>query len=67
MKKQKEEGVAQTSGKGWLRVIKKCISVAGSTAGILLAAPLKLPIKVLKAAQYIVVAAGIIKAAEKDE
>ena len=57
--------VARPSGKGWLQSLKKVVTVVGSTAGLILAAPLKLPQKVLSIAQYIALAAGIAKAIEK--
>jgi len=57
--------VTQSSGKGWLRIVKRVMGIAGSTAGILLAGPLKLPGKVSRIAQYIALLAGIVKAVEK--
>jgi hypothetical protein len=57
--------VTQSSGKGWLRIVQRVVGIAGSTAGILLAAPLKLPEKISRIAQYIALMAGIVKAIEK--
>ncbi|GGI28399.1 hypothetical protein [Pedobacter mendelii] len=48
----------------WMPTIKKYLSVASSAAGIILAAPLKLPNKLLIVARYVALAAGIIKATD---
>lgn len=57
----------QSSGKGWLRIVKRVANIAGSAAGVLLAAPLKLPGKLAQVVQYIALFAGVVKAAEKSE
>ena len=42
MKKNEKNLVAQPSGKGWLRMVKKGVKLIGNAAGVILAAPIKL-------------------------
>lgn len=67
IKIKSENNVNQSSGKDWLRVVKKSITVIGRVAGVLLVAPLKLPGKILSAAHYVAIFAGIVKAIDTDE
>lgn len=65
--KKKEEIVAKPSGKGWLGAVKKGLKVVGTAASVILAAPIKLPGKLLEVAKYLALLAGIIKATENDD
>ena len=67
MKHKLAENVIRPSGKGWLQIIKRGIGIAGSAAGVLLTAPLRLPSKILNVARYIALIAGIVKATAKTE
>lgn len=65
--RKKEEIVTKPSGKGWLGVVKKGLKIVGSAAGVILAAPVKLPGKLLTIAKYLALLAGIVKATEKKD
>lgn len=67
MNEQKEKIVAQPSGKGWLRMVKKGVKLIGNAAGVILAAPIKLPSKLLTVAKYLALLSGIVKATEKPD
>jgi len=67
LKGKSEQHVAQSSGKGWLQKLKKGVIFLGKTAGVLLAAPLKLPGKVITVARYMVLVAGIVKVSDNPE
>lgn len=61
-----EQGATAEKGQ-WLQKAGKIIKVVGTAAGVLLGSPLKLPGKVLKVVQYLVVLAGLVSAADSME
>jgi len=67
LKRKIQHDVIKPSGKGWLQVVKKSIQLAGSAATVLLASPLRLPVKIFNMAQYIAVIASIVKVTVKDD
>jgi len=67
VKIKEEKNVIKPSGKGWLNVVKKGLKVVGSAATVLLAAPIKLPNKLLEIAKYVALLVGIVKATEKED
>lgn len=67
MSEQNEEIVTQPSGKGWLQKVKKGVKIIGNAAGVILAAPIKLPSKLLTVAKYLALLSGIVKATEKPD
>ncbi|WP_231465091.1 hypothetical protein [Pedobacter sp. Leaf132] len=67
LKIKSKNNVTPSSGKKWLRVVKKSVAIAGRIAGILMVAPFKLPGKIVSLAQYLAMFAGIVKATENNE
>ena len=67
MSEQNEGIVKQPSGKGWLRMVKNGVKLIGNAAGVILAAPIKLPSKLLTVAKYLALLSGIVKVTEKPD
>jgi hypothetical protein len=67
MNNNEKNVVTQPSGKGWLLKVKKGVKIIGNAAGVILAAPIKLPGKLLTVAKYLALLAGIVKATEKKD
>ena len=67
MKKKESKVTIAPSGKGLIPKIRKVASVVGRISYLLLALPFKLPVKLLQAAKYVGVVAGVVQESAKDE
>jgi hypothetical protein len=67
LKKKESTGEIAPSGKGFLPKIRKVASIVGRVSYLLLALPFKLPVKLLQAAKYVGMVAGVVQESTKDE
>lgn len=67
LKLKRKIEVVESSGKGWLQLVKRGARIALKASAVLLAAPVKLPLKLLVALKYLAVIAGILQATDRKE
>jgi len=64
LSKKVNQQLASTSGKSWLSKIKQVAGVVSHTTQFILAAPLKLPAKIVAAVKYIGLLSGLVQTIE---
>ena len=57
-----KQRLVKPSGKGWLHKLGVGLLTLSDVAGVVLLAPLKLPVQIVSVAKYLALAGGVLKA-----